>query len=190
MSTDTRERMVETAAALIARRGVEANSIGDILAASGAPRGSLYHHFPGGKGELVLEATRLAVGRITAAIEQVMAESRDPIAGVRGYLTAAGEELRDSDWTIGCPVAPVVLDDPEAGTPLADLCRDTFASWEQIFATHLEAAGLESVRAASLATVIVAAGEGALLMARTRRSLAPLDAVAEELAQLLGSALA
>ncbi|MPZ98740.1 MAG: TetR family transcriptional regulator [Dehalococcoidia bacterium] len=189
MATDTRERMLETTARLVARQGYQGSSLGDILDACGAPRGSLYHHFPGGKAQLVLEATRLSVHRIDAAIEEILEASGDPVEAVRTYVGASAEELRESGYTFGCPVGPVVLDDPEADSPIAAFCRETFDGWERMFADHFAGSGIPAGRARSLATVIVASVEGALVMARARRDTTPLDAVAEELVRLIRGAI-
>lgn len=186
----TRRRMLDAAAALIRERGYAASSLNDILEASDAPRGSLYHHFPGGKDELVLEATRQSVERLTAILESALAESGDPAAGLRAYLDGAAAELRASDYGLGCPVASVVLDNPTPGTPLAELCRDAFDTWTRTYATHLAAAGLTVERSETLATLIMSAVEGAILLARARRDTTPLDEVGAELTRSIETAVA
>lgn len=186
---DTRERMLETASRELRRHGYEASSLKDILEASDAPRGSLYHHFPGGKDQLVYEATRRSVERITRALEETMAATKDPVAGVRAYVEAAAAELRRSDYAFGCPVAPVVLDDPPPDSSLAELCRATFDAWKETYAAHLTEAGVDPARVDSLAIMLVAAVEGGLLLARAHRDTGPLDAVADELAASMEAAL-
>lgn len=187
MATDTRARMLETTGRLLQHRGVHGASLNDILAESGAPRGSLYFHFPGGKDQLVLEATRAGVEQVTRVLVEVLADARDPAAGVRTYVVAAAQELRDSGFVFGCPVASVVLDSPESSA-LARLCRDALAEWHRILEDGLATAGIGRRRAASLATLIVSALEGALLLARARRDTAPLDTIADELAALVKGA--
>lgn len=187
--SDTRDRMLDAAASLIRRQGFEASSLSDILEASDAPRGSLYHHFPGGKDELILEATRRSVERLTRILEDVMEASGDPVEGMRAYIDGAAEELRRSDFGLGCPVASVVLDAPGAGTPLAELCREAVDGWERIYATHLIRAGLTEKRARSLATMIVATVEGAILLARARRDTGALDVAKCELCETIERAL-
>lgn len=187
---ETRERMLAAAEGLIRRRGYAASSLSDILAASDAPRGSLYHHFPGGKGELVVEATRRAVARLTVLLEAALGETGDPAAGLRAYLAGAAAELRASDYGLGCPVASVVLDGPAPGTALAELCEEAFDTWTRAYRGALEDAGLGADRAGSLATLIMASVEGAILLARARRDTAPLDVVGGELTRAIEAALA
>jgi TetR/AcrR family transcriptional repressor of lmrAB and yxaGH operons len=188
MAKDTRKHMIETTAGLVHRRGFHGTSLNEILEQSGAPRGSLYYHFPGGKEELVLEATRQGVAIVTQVLKQVLTDSPDPADGVRAFIQAAAHELRDSGYIFGCPVAPIILDSPESSA-LAEVCQKALEEWQQVLVEGLDSAGIERGRAESLATVIVCGLEGGLILARARRDIAPLDAVAEELASMVQSAL-
>jgi TetR/AcrR family transcriptional repressor of lmrAB and yxaGH operons len=188
MAKDTREHMIETTAGLVHRRGFHGTSLNEILEQSGAPRGSLYYHFPGGKEELVLEATRKGIAIVTQVLKQVLTDSPDPADGVRAFIEAAAHELRDSGYTFGCPVAPIILDSPESPA-LAEVCQKALEEWQQVLVEGLDSSGIERGRAESLATVIVCGLEGGLILARARRDIAPLDAVAEELASMVQSAL-
>jgi TetR/AcrR family transcriptional repressor of lmrAB and yxaGH operons len=185
---DTRERMIETTAGLVHRRGFHGTSLNEILEESGAPRGSLYYHFPGGKEELVLEATRQGVAIVTQVLKEVLTDSPDPAGGVRAFIEAAAHELRDSGFVFGCPVAPIVLDSPESSA-LAEICQEALEEWQRVLVEGLGSAGIEQGRTKSLATMIVCGLEGGLILARARRDIAPLDEVAEELASMVRSAL-
>lgn len=186
---ETRERMLDAAGALIRERGYAAASLSDILEASEAPRGSLYHHFPGGKDELVLEATRRSVDRLTSILDAALAGSADPAVGVRAYVEGAAAELEASEYGLGCPVASVVLDSPAPSSSLAELCQDAFETWTERYAAHLAATGLTEERAVSLATLIMSSVEGAILLARARRDTGPLEVVAGELTRAIHGAV-
>ena len=188
MAKDTREHMIETTAALVHRQGFYGTSLNEILLESGAPRGSLYYHFPGGKEELVLEAARQGVATVTKLLKEVLTDSPEPAEGVRAFVEAAAQVLRDSGYVFGCPVAPIVLDSPESSA-LGEVCQEAFEEWQQVLVEGLDSAGIERGRAESLATMIVCGLEGGLILARARRDTAPLDAVAEELASMVQSAL-
>ena len=140
MVKDTRERMIETTASLVHRRGFHGTSLNEILLESGAPRGSLYYHFPGGKEELVLEATRQGVAIVTRLLKEVLADSPDPADGVRAFVEAAAHELRDSGYVFGCPVAPIVLDSPESSA-LAEVCQEALEEWQQVLVEGLGSGG-------------------------------------------------
>jgi TetR/AcrR family transcriptional repressor of lmrAB and yxaGH operons len=188
MAKDTREHMIETTASLVHRQGFHGTSLNEILEQSGAPRGSLYYHFPGGKEELVLEAARQGVASVTQLLKEVLTGSPNLADGVRAFVEAAAHVLRDSGFVFGCPVAPIVLDSPESSA-LAEVCQEALEEWQQVLVEGLGSAGIERGRAESLATMIVCGLEGGLILARARRDIAPLDAVADEFASMVRSAL-
>jgi TetR/AcrR family transcriptional repressor of lmrAB and yxaGH operons len=189
MASDTRTRMIETTARLLQHRGYHGASLNEILEASGAPRGSLYFHFPGGKEQLAIEATRAAVDEATQALAAMLAQSKTAAAGVRAYAEAAAQLMRESDYTFGCPVSPLILDASGGVAELAKLCREAFETWTGMIAAALAAAGAPKGRAASLALLSVTAIEGALLAARAYRDIKPLMTVGAELEVILSAAL-
>ncbi len=189
MASDTRTRMIETTARLLQHRGYHGASLNEILEACGAPRGSLYFHFPGGKEQLAIEATRAAVDEATQALAAMLAQSKNAAAGVRAYAEAAAQLMRESDYTFGCPVSPLILDASGGVAELAKLCRDAFETWTAMIAATLAAAGAPKGRAASLALLSVTAIEGALLAARAYRDIKPLMTVGAELEAVLTAAL-
>jgi TetR/AcrR family transcriptional repressor of lmrAB and yxaGH operons len=189
MAKDTRARMIETTARLLQHRGYHGTALSDILEASGAPRGSLYFHFPGGKDQLVIEATQAAVEETTQYLRDSLASARTPAQGVRAFVDATAQLMRDSDYTFGCPVAPVILDGSAGLAELEQLCRDTFAQWIGMLRTSFSEAGLAARGASSLALLVVAAIEGALLIARAYRDCAPITDIAAELEGIVAAAL-
>jgi TetR/AcrR family transcriptional regulator, lmrAB and yxaGH operons repressor len=166
MAKDTRARMLETAARLLQHRGYYGTSLSDIQAESGAPRGSLYFHFPGGKNQLVVEATRAAVDETTAALRQTLAEASSPAQGVRAFVELVAGLMRASDYTFGCPVAPMILDATGGLDELAELCRQALEEWVRLLEEAFAAAGMPEARVGALALLVVSSIEGLLLVAR------------------------
>lgn len=189
MAIGTRERFIATTARLLLYRGYYGTALSDIIEQSGAPRGSLYFHFPGGKDELVLAATRASADEATQALADALAHAPGPAVAVRTYAEEAARLMRESDYTFGCPVAPVVLDADGGFPELAELCRATFAGWVEMLRAAFAAAGMANRRAKALATIVVTAIEGALLMARSYRDPAPLETAAAELERLVAAGL-
>lgn len=188
MATDTRARMLDTTARLLQHRGYHGTSLSDILGESGAPRGSLYFHFPGGKDQLVIEATRAAVAQATHELRDTLASAKSPAAGVRAFVEAAAAILQETSYTFGCPVAPVILDATGNLKELADLCRQAFEEWVELLRRSFVAAGIPNRRAYGLALLVEASIEGLLLIARAYRDVGPLMAVAAELETVVGAA--
>jgi AcrR family transcriptional regulator len=188
MAPDSRQKMIETAAVVMRERGVEATSFSEVLARSGAPRGSIYHHFPGGKAQLIEEATRYA-GDFTASGLARALEQEDPLEAVRGFTAFWLRLLRRSDYAAGCPVVAASLEG-ERSPGAREAAAEAFSSWEQVLSESLERRGVERERARSLALLVITAIEGAVVVGRATRSPAPLERVAGELEQTLGEALA
>jgi len=184
---DPRQRMIQSAALLMREHGVEATSFSAVIEHSGAPRGSIYHHFPNGKAELVEAATRYAGDVIAAGLVAALGRS-DPVAALHGFTNAWRATLADSDFAAGCPVVAATLEGDRS--PAArDAAGGAFDRWETLLADAIAAHAVTPERARSLATLVVAAIEGAVIVARAQRSTDPLDRVAGELELLLSGTI-
>ncbi len=181
-----RERMVVSAALLIRERGAHATAISDVLQHSGAPRGSAYHYFPGGRTQLLCEAVDYA-GEYVAAIIAA-AESGPDL--VDTLVAQYREQLVGSDFRAGCPIAAVSVEageqqDRERMAPVIERAAAVFDRWSDLIAQRFTADGIPADRAGELAVLATSALEGAILLARVRRDLAPLDLVHRQLRDLL-----
>ena len=174
-----RERMIQSAVLLMGEQGVEATSFSQVVEHSGAPRGSIYHHFPGGKAQLIQEATRSGGDLITAMLTAVL-ERPDPVAAVEGVVDFWRAFLRGTEFAAGCPVVAATVEGDR--TPAArDAAQEAFARWIDLHTEILRRAGAPDDRARQLGTLFVAAIEGAVILSRAQRSTAPLDDVLDEL---------
>ena len=187
MSGSSRQRMIETAAVVMRERGVEATSFSEVLARSGAPRGSIYHHFPGGKAQLIEEATRYG-GEFTAAGLTAALANDDPVAAVRAFSVSWLRILRKTDFAGGCPVVAASLEGDRA-PGARDAAAEAFARWEDLIAAALESHLDSAERARALATMVIASIEGGIVLSRAARDTGPLERVAQELERLLVDAI-
>lgn len=184
--SDTRARMVLSAVGLLRERGVDGVTLDAVLADSKAPRGSIYHHFPGGRNELVMTAGQAAAGYITHLLDE-LARTGDPVAMLERFAEFWKQSLIDTDYKAGCPVAGLAANTSEMSTELVLVAEDAFADWTRLLAAAFEAAGFEATRARSLATMTLASVEGAVLLCRTSRSAQPLDDVITHLRRLVAT---
>jgi len=189
MATHTRKKMIETTARLVQAKGYHGTSLNDILRESDAPRGSLYFHFPGGKKTLVLEAMKAGVDELSKELKSNMESSDNPAEGVMLNYQALAQAMKESNFRLGCPVSPVVLDMPEIGSELAETCREAYNRWNEIYSDAFVNAGIEPGRAMRLARAVQAASEGAILMARSEQSVQPIEEIGKEMAELIRHAL-
>ncbi|WP_223863579.1 TetR/AcrR family transcriptional regulator [Streptomyces sp. 5-10] len=186
--SDSRERMVLSAAALLREYGASATSIDRVLAHSGAPRGSVYHHFPGGRAQLIDEAVALA-GDFIAGLIETGVRADDPVAAVDAFFTLWRGRLVESDFRTGCPVVAVAVETNDDAPQLARSAAAAFARWQEALAALFVRHGLPEERGRRLAAFVIAAVEGAVIMCRAERSTAPLEAAAAEIHDLLAHAL-
>jgi TetR/AcrR family transcriptional repressor of lmrAB and yxaGH operons len=181
---DTRDRMVTSAALLLREHGVSRTSFARVLEHSGAPRGSVGHHFPGGKRELVADAVRFAGGAAAAAMRHAVERGDTPaqlFSMVCGFYRRA---LVDSDFAAGCPVGSVAQEAHDDAT-LRDAVGEVFDDWRAILVGALVADGHRRRDAADLAELCIAGLEGALMLARVRRNADSIDRVERRLRALL-----
>lgn len=182
----TRERMVRTMGRLLRRQGYAATGLQQLAAEAEAPMGSMYFHFPGGKEQLAAEAVARAGGDLGEMLASLLGGAS--VAGaVRAIAAAMGRDLEGSRWHHGCPIATTALEMAGESERIRGAANAVFDQWELLFVQRLCADGVAAERARAIASTIVAGLEGALLLARTRRSLAPLDEIGELLASWIAA---
>ena len=181
-----RERMVISAALLIRERGAQPTAIADVLEHSGAPRGSAYHYFPGGRTQLLCEAIDYSGEYVAAKI----AKAPSGLDALDDLVAYYRKQLLRSEYRAGCPVVAVTVEagDPakqDQATPVIDRAAAAFARWTDLIAQRLVADGVSAARAEELAMLTTTAIEGAIIVARASRDLRPLDLVHGQLRDLL-----
>ena len=175
------------AARLFCRQGYHGTALQDILAASGAPRGSLYFHFPRGKEEIAEGAIALGDQAVRAFIAQAAGASRSAESFVVNLAKGMAANLEASDFREGCPLATTVLEIATNSEAIGKAAREAFAAWEREIAQGLVRFGSGEKQAATAATAILSQLEGALLLARTYRNLQPMRRAEDTLRLLVQS---
>jgi TetR/AcrR family transcriptional regulator, lmrAB and yxaGH operons repressor len=188
MNLNSREKMIVAAQELLSEHGYAGMSFGDVIERSGAPRGSIYHHFPGGKQQLVTEAVQRYAATVLANIAKAD-EAGSSVDTVRVFVDLVRRGLRASDFCQGCAVAAVVLDATAADGELLALTSNVFNSWRVKLASAFRRDGATEAGARRLATFVVASVEGAMMLARAERDIAPIADVGHELEAHVHAAL-
>ncbi|WP_040800951.1 TetR/AcrR family transcriptional regulator [Nocardia higoensis] len=179
-STQARERMVAGAADMLRRRGLNATSVRELAKHSGAPLGSTYHYFPGGKTQLAAEAVRFADDLTVRTLGKQL--EAGPVAGLRGFVDLWRQVVLDSDFRAGCPVLAVSVEDqPDSGDEPRRAAAEAFTRWTDMLAASMREHGATAEAAARTATLVVAAIEGTVALCRAQRSIDPLDRTVEAL---------
>jgi TetR/AcrR family transcriptional regulator, lmrAB and yxaGH operons repressor len=174
--------MVVSAASLIGTHGATATALSDVLNESGAPRGSIYHHFPAGKKELVGEAMQWTTEQVLSYQRRCTASTAPGV--LEHFVALFRASVVSSGCRAGCPVAGVLIDTYSDDAGIMGIGRASFRSWISLIARQLEGVGMTPPRARSLAVTTLASVEGALILCRAEGSVAPLDTVVGQLRQL------
>lgn len=181
----TKKKLVDATAVLLRRQGYHATGLSAIVDESGAPRGSVYFYFPGGKDELAVAAIEQAGVEWRARLEAAIVGTKDLGAAIDAIVKTLADDLADSNWENGCPVAAVALESPSELVRAA--VAKHFDEWQHDIAERVVTFGLPAAAAKQFAIVALAATEGALLLARTQRSKRPLLAVGSALRAMVSS---
>jgi TetR/AcrR family transcriptional repressor of lmrAB and yxaGH operons len=168
--------MLTSAAEVLRERGAAGVTIDEVLSRSGAPRGSVYHHFPGGRNQILVEALQFAGDSITTAIDD--AASQGPMALLRDFVDLWEDVLRESDFRAGCPVTAAAISTCDEDPRLSNDAARIFEHWRVALTRSFVADGFDETEAAALATTMLAATEGAVILCRSLRSPRPLRDVA------------
>jgi AcrR family transcriptional regulator len=183
MARSVRDQMVDSAVILLAKNGLDGTSFTEVLTASGAPRGSIYHHFPGGKDELIAAAVEVAGARAMALLSSF--SGRGPVEIVDGFFAMWRAVLDRSQFSAGCSVLAVTvagsLGSSAESDALLRAAGRVFRGWQATLAAVLADGGVPAASAGSFAMLLIAASEGAVALSRAEQSYAPFDAVHAEL---------
>ena len=183
-----RERMVISAALLIRERGAHSTAIADVLEHSGAPRGSAYHYFPGGRTQLLCEAVDYAAEFMAQRL--LRADSApDALDDLFEYYR---KQLENSNFRAGCPVVAVAVEagdpaKPDQSAAMIDRASAAFARWRDVISQRLVADGMSADAALAVATLVLSSFEGAVILARASRDLGPLNLVQAQLRSLIAA---
>jgi TetR/AcrR family transcriptional repressor of lmrAB and yxaGH operons len=179
----SKAKIVDATAALLQRQGYHATGVNQIIRESGAPKGSLYFHFPGGKEEIARAALEAAGTSWRERLQLVVDAAPTPGDAILFACRALAAELEQSGFENGCPLATVALEAASQSDIVRDTCAANYRTWEQTIAAQLVAAGVDDTVAESTATLVLSAVEGAMLLARVYRSTEPIDRVGALLKQ-------
>jgi TetR/AcrR family transcriptional repressor of lmrAB and yxaGH operons len=182
-----RQSIINAAVTLFRRQGYAGTGLNDIVDASGAPKGSLYHYFPAGKTSIAAAAVEEAGRRVSSTVEKLARETRSCAELLRAHARLLSGWMRISGFRDGCPITTVLLELAPSERGVSDAGRKAYAARIALLRDKLVADGFPRVRADRLAILCASAVQGALIQARVERSAAPIEVTADELAKLLGA---
>jgi AcrR family transcriptional regulator len=174
MARSTREAILTAAAELMRQKGYGAVGMKDIVAASGAPIGSLYHHFRGGKVQIAREALVNAGHAYAQLIPSIVDDHSDLGEALESVFTQAAEDMATTGFANMCPVASVAAEIADTVEALRDASAAVFAGWLDGGTAYFASRGLPESTARDVTIALVTTLEGAFVLARTLRDTEPL----------------
>jgi AcrR family transcriptional regulator len=187
--SETKERILDTSGELFRRQGYMGTGIKQIVEEAGAPFGSIYHFFPGGKEELGAETIRRSGALYGLLFVEYVGPGVDLVKGVRAFFAGAAETLVETDYADACPIATVALEISSTNEELREACADVFNLWIQGGIARFAEAGIRPKKARELVIEMLAALEGAFVLSRALRSTEPVEAAGKAAAERIKAAL-
>jgi len=169
-----RDEIVATAVRLFRRQGYAATGLKQLLDESGAPKGSLYHFFPGGKESVAVAAVEEAGSQVAAMIESLAESHSSPVGFVRGYVQQYAAWMEESGFRSGCPIATTLLETSPESEPITDAGRRAIDGWIALITDVFGREGWNRRRARQEAEALVPAPEGAPSLSRVTSSVDPI----------------
>lgn len=184
-SSNARERLVATTRELLRRQGYHATGLNQIVEESQAPKGSLYHYFPGGKEELAVEAVHQAQAELEQEIRMAIGGSHDARQALELMTQAITQRLKESNFQEACPISTVALETAATCSGLQQACSSAYHSMARLITQGLTDEGYSGEEAAELANLMLCVYLGGLLLSRTHLDTRPVEQAVGSLLKLL-----
>ncbi len=185
----TRERILDATAELLRIRGYPGTGMKQVVAQAGAPLGSVYHFFPGGKEQLAAETLERSGAFYEDLVLAVFDGEDDVVEGTRAIFDGAAELLVQSGYEDACPIATVALEVASTSEPLRRAADRVFESWLRALSSRLVDAGVGPAAARSTAIAVIGLLEGAFLLSRSARTTEAVEATRNAAVTLVEAAL-
>lgn len=166
-AANTKEKLVSTTARLVWEKGYFGTGIQEVLKRAGVPKGSLYHHFPTGKDELVIAALHHSSKRMLGMYETAMRGTKTPVKGLEAMIEVLAKEMEDSGFLYGCPLATVALEMSGGKPEIQDACKGMYQMWEDALAGYLALKHIDNAR--QKATTFLTLIEGGFILSKAHQ---------------------
>jgi AcrR family transcriptional regulator len=184
---ETAERITVAMAELLRTQGYAATGINQLAHAADAPTGSIYHHFKGGKREVAAAALRQTGAAYIQLLPLLLDAHEDLPAAVEAAFAAAAEDMRTTGWANMCPVGTIAGEIADTEPELRKVVAEVMAFWVGEGTRYLTTRGLSDPDARAVTYAILAAIEGAFILARGQRSTEPFHAAGRAVAAYVAS---
>lgn len=179
----TRQRLIEKAAQIVELKGYFGTGINEILKETGIPKGSLYHHFPGGKDDLIKEAIKFSSKKQQKAYAAAMMGKKTVAEGLKAVVDYLINLLETTAYQYACPIGAIALESLKADEKIREACRISYEKLEKNFEAYLNLHGVEDPE--NCAKAVINMIEGGIVLAKTNSNVVHLEAVKNYLHKLI-----
>lgn len=183
--SNTREQILQTTCALLEKQGYHGTGLNEIVKESGAPKGSLYYYFPQGKEQITAEAVLQSGHATSARIRAGLTGNSDAPKAIYDFILLIAENVERSGFAAGSPLTAVAMETATKSERINLACRAAYEMLQSAFKEKLLESGFSKTKAEELATFIIAAVEGGIILSRVSHTADPLRLVAKQLKVLL-----
>jgi len=166
--SSAREDMIAAAVELFRARGYAGVGVAELLEKSGAPRGSLYFPFPGGKEQIGAEAVARVGAEVAERFRALRLSGVDLNTFIERVFKTTAKEVKERHYTASCPMAAIAVGFGADNPKLQAAVRDAFASWEAEIALAAKADGLTEKNAEAFASAMLGSIEGAFVVSKAQ----------------------
>jgi len=179
---ETRQRLIRVAVMLYQAQGYHATGVAAVLSHAGVPKGSLYHHFPGGKQELTVAAVDWLAGEMKGRFDRAAAGNVPADKQILRLFTDTAAWVEGHGFTQGALLSLLAQEVEPDETILRQRITSAYRDATTQLAKALEAGG--AAHPEDLATTVLSALDGCVARSRAQRSSAALHGTGQLLAAL------
>ena len=187
MAVKTDQRIVRAMAELLRVQGYAATGLQQLARAAGAPIGSIYHHFRGGKREVAATALRQAGAAYIQLLPMLLDQHADLPTAIDAAFAAAADDIANTGWANMCPVGTVAGEIADTEPDLRQVAAEVIASWVDEGSRYLASRGLSQTDARAAMYALLTALEGGFLLARAQHAVEPLLAAGHAIATYIAT---
>jgi AcrR family transcriptional regulator len=174
-------------AELLRAQGYAATGVNQLVRVAGAPTGSIYHHFKGGKREVATAALRQTGAVYSQLLPLLLDAHADLATGIEAAFAAAAEDMQNTGWANMCPVGTVTAEVADTEPELRQVGAEVMGAWVEQGSRYLAARGLSDAEARAVTYALLTGLEGAFLLARGLRCTEPFLAIGRAVASYVTS---
>ena len=182
---DTKSQIITIATKLFQQKGYMGVGLSEIIRACNLSKGALYHHFPGGKEELLLACLQSMKETITNDVEKIFQTYPTMNNATTAMIDKLVVDFETEGTITGYTLTSIVSEMGSLNELVRNSCAELYSMLEEIYSNKLIEEGISVERAHSIALMMTASIEGAIMLTLTKQSSDPLKRISSELSNLV-----